>query len=409
MPLQNQHQMMLSHVDRQLSNLRLKDIIGESVFNADERESSRRKFRIPEWQRFPSWPLTKEQNLVDSVMRNYPIHSIITTGHHDGRPFFYIQDGQTRLNALQRYLIDKFTWNGRLFSELSSDEQEHFRSYDIPVTTITFDDEDPNAMSEASTIFERLNAGKPLSSNEKYHNRINTPVLQFIMNELKVHPDLRAGFDKFVGKIGFKKGCKTFPLLGDMVGAVLTIALRQPERCKTSYDVNSQYLNHITQNQKEEVILFFQCWFACLTQALNGLAKPNKEYGKLSGVFGLAIYDWITGSPTRNVNMDNISSFWPSTNRNAWIWFVIQLKVDKKYKDNVFNSLQKGHRQNLDVPCIVARRDIVIDAYFARDISAGLGLGLGADAGAGAGLGQDGDDDDSCQNQSEDEETEEDA
>lgn len=361
------HQNNLKRVDRQMANLRLKDLINESVFNANEREESRRKYRIPEWQRFPSWPLSKEQYLVDSVMRNYPIHGIITTGHYDTKPFYYIQDGQTRLNALQRFLTNKYTWNERIFSELTADEQEHFRSYDLSVTTITFDDEDPDALSEASTIFERLNAGKPLTSNEKYHNRIQTPVLHFILNELRVHPDLRFGFDTFIGKIGVRK---SFPLLGDMVGAVLTIALRQPERCKTSYDINSQYLNTLTKPHKDEVILFFKCYFNILTQALFGLAKPRKEYGKLTGVLGLAIYDWIKGQPTIHMQQQPETienNYWASPHRGVWVWFVIQQKTHKKFKDNIFISLQKGHRQNLDVQCIVARVEIAISAFSHRN------------------------------------------
>jgi len=392
------HQNNLKRVDRQMANLRLKDLINESVFNANEREDSRRKYRIPEWQRFPSWPLSKEQYLVDSVMRNYPIHGIITTGHYDTKPFYYIQDGQTRLNALQRFLINKYTWNERIFSELTADEQEHFRSYDLSVTTITFDDEDPDALSEASTIFERLNAGKPLTSNEKYHNRIQTPVLHFILNELRVHPDLRFGFDTFIGKIGVRK---SFPLLGDMVGAVLTIALRQLYKHKTSYDINSQYLNTLTKPHKDEVILFFKCYFNILTQALFGLAKPRKEYGKLTGVLGLAIYDWIKGSPTLHrqqqqqqqqqqqpetigaSRLPKVSvgerpnsgtlvkefenNYWASPHRDVWVWFVIQQKTHKKFKDNIFISLQKGHRQNLDVQCIVARVEIAISAFSHRN------------------------------------------
>jgi hypothetical protein len=35
------------------------------------------QFRIPEHQRFPNWNKDKKKLLINSILNNYPIHSII--------------------------------------------------------------------------------------------------------------------------------------------------------------------------------------------------------------------------------------------------------------------------------------------------------------------------------------------
>ena len=84
-------------------------------FNYMERVSDRFKyFRIPEHQRFPNWNKNKKKCLIDSVLRNYPIHSIICSKHHEVidnrvKEYLDIEDGQTRLSILQEYYNGGYT------------------------------------------------------------------------------------------------------------------------------------------------------------------------------------------------------------------------------------------------------------------------------------------------------------
>ena len=121
---------------RTISQHALIDIIHPDVFQPRteliQQDIQRKQYRIPEHQRFPAWSTKKKQSLVESVLNNWPIHAIIlskqieqhlTDDHQEPtfNEYFNIEDGQTRLSALQDFFLDKFPTtdtNGLLYSQL---------------------------------------------------------------------------------------------------------------------------------------------------------------------------------------------------------------------------------------------------------------------------------------------------
>ena len=82
-------------------------------FNYQDRNVGNLSFRIPEHQRFPNWNKEKKQKLINSIFKNYPIHSIICSKHHyiidnKVKEYFDIEDGQTRLSVLQSFYNNDF-------------------------------------------------------------------------------------------------------------------------------------------------------------------------------------------------------------------------------------------------------------------------------------------------------------
>lgn len=323
-------------------------------------EEATTEFRIPVHQRFPSWCLSKKQKLVDSVLRNYPIHSVIATrrlSNHgiDVIEFCDIEDGQTRMTALQEYYMDEFSCesgegsigNGKKFSELPVAMKQDFMNYQVTLEifsgrNITHDD--------IAEIFNRLNSGKPLGDNDKFYSRMQTPVLKRF-DETKNHPELRANFNQLIGQIGCGKTRKG---LSDMVGAILAVATKNGEHggkscINTSYELNHRYLGtDFTAEQIADVVNFFKSYFDMIHGVIDSTTrKPRKIFGKLSGVLGLSVHSWITSG--------NIHP--------AIKWYTSMMIHDPKYEPASFRSLSKGDIRNCQGDSVYRRLCKVIEQW----------------------------------------------
>lgn len=114
---------------------------------------------VPDGQREWAWKskkgLRKQQNLINSVFYGFPIPSIIL--NKKSRVHLEVYDGRHRIETLWRYYKDKFTWEGKKYSELCVEDQRIFCERTLPATIIQ------NASNEQlADMFIRLNAGVPL-------------------------------------------------------------------------------------------------------------------------------------------------------------------------------------------------------------------------------------------------------
>ena len=347
---------------RTVTHQPLHDLISSENFtvrgNGDTPQEATTTYRISEHQRFPSWPLAKKQKLVDSVLRNYPIHAFILVRRLENGgelEFWNVEDGQTRMTSLQEYLLDGYPSeagdgpnDGKLFSELEPAMKERFKNYQVNIETFYGRGVTDDVIAE---IFNRLNSGKPLGDNDKFHSRMTTPILEFL-TELKNHPELRDDIEKYIGAIGTGKSRKG---LGDMVGVILAVATRGEETggqacINTSYEQNYKYLKRVlTDDQRANVVAFFKAYFAMLHQANDATnAKPKKHlYGKLSGVLGLSVCSWVQQGMIR----DEIA------------WYIGKLIQDSKYEPSTFRELTKGDVRNCQGPSVARRLDKIVAQY----------------------------------------------
>ena len=336
--------------------MKLWDIINPETFDSTADRGSvedNREFRIPVHNRFPQWKPSKSEDLVDSIMMNYPIHSIMTSEHvRNGVVYKDIEDGQTRLSVLQNYVRGNYTWNGRTYAELTETERNRFNGYEVRVEIIgkTRGMSEETFNSEIHKIFERLNSGKPLSGNDKYHlYRSSSPVIMLAL-ELKESLEFRDNFKKYIGKIG--EG-KSRSLLSDIVGCVLTLTRSDTSRAdciNTSYERNCRYIHSdISEESRENAIEFFRFYFALLDDALTSVTTPKKCYGKLSGVLGLLLYGWIQDKEhVQTIEYDTWKSF-------------ITLSLARGYSDTLFSTLRPGDRRNLTPSSLKIRWELVLN------------------------------------------------
>lgn len=350
---------------RTVSNVPLFNLISTDNFTprgvGDSPTEATTQYRIPEHQRFPSWSLSKKQKLVDSILKNYPIHAFIVIRclkivGEEVHDYCNVEDGQTRMTSLQEYLLDGYPSeagdgpnDGRKFSELDSAVRERFKNYQVTIETFDGRGFNDDVISE---IFNRLNSGKPLGDNDKFHSRMNTPIMQFL-NELKAHPELRDDIERFIGSIGSGKSRKG---LGDIVGVILAVATRNEEvggqACiNTSYEQNYKYLKMVlTAGQKNDVIAFFKAYFVMLHQANDAsTARPKKHlYGKLSGVLGLSVCSWV-------INDGLI--------REEIKWYLSMLIKNSKYEPSTYKQLTKGDIRNCQGASVERRISKIVAQY----------------------------------------------
>ena len=190
-------------------------------FNFMNRTDNNMLFRIPDHQRFPNWSKDKKKLLIDSVLRNYPIHSIICSKHYEilnrtnVKEYYDIEDGQTRLSILQSYFNGDFPNEyGIYFEDLSPNIQRQFENYELSIEIITIDDE--NNDDEIHEIFDRLQKGQPLKDCDKYWNWKDTPLVKYSLELINTKR-----LDKYKGTTKFSSQKRN--RLSDIEGMVSLI------------------------------------------------------------------------------------------------------------------------------------------------------------------------------------------
>ena len=90
----------------------------------------------PEYQREFVWDLEDKVSLIDSIFSNVDIGKF-TFLHYDDQKWaetcfgYEIVDGKQRLRAILDFYEDRFTYKGKLFSELSHRDRNHFKNYPV--------------------------------------------------------------------------------------------------------------------------------------------------------------------------------------------------------------------------------------------------------------------------------------
>lgn len=124
--------------------------------------------RIPESQRDWAWKVKKGVNkleqLIDSILHNYPIPSaILNEVDSNGITDYEIFDGRHRFETIWRFMNNKFPYQGKYYKDFTSEDREKFDSRELPVTIAQ------NASREQlADIFIRLNSGSPLTDSDMF-------------------------------------------------------------------------------------------------------------------------------------------------------------------------------------------------------------------------------------------------
>lgn len=353
-----------SRTHRDQTNRRLISIIGQDVFDPTaDRSMGTKRYRVPEHQRFPGWPLHYKVALVDTIFKDYPIGAIILSTHQDvgdhHQTYYDVEDGQTRMTVLQEYILDKYKWCGRLYSELTPDERAEFNSYTVRVDVISagVGMSDVEYKAHIADMYERLNSSKPLTDNDKFHNRQSTSTIQFL-NRLKLSTEFGDQIRKYCwATIG--EG-KTRGNLKEFVGLILSLATGEVQCLTTSYAQNGPVLNRtiIREQEERDVTTFLRWYFGILDQALRNVTRPKRIYGRLTGICGMMACDWIQQRQHQNQgqNQGHIRD-------GMWRQYIKIQNSREHFERRIFADLTDGVVRNTTPSAINARISAVIAAY----------------------------------------------
>lgn len=83
----------------------------------------------PLYQRSYVWTDADRTKLLDSVFRGLGIGEFIFISHREAGDYTYeVLDGQQRLTTLVNFVLNKFTYRGKLWNQLSTHDQQKFES-----------------------------------------------------------------------------------------------------------------------------------------------------------------------------------------------------------------------------------------------------------------------------------------
>jgi hypothetical protein len=158
-----------NRISKQTTNVPLRQLIDDY----DEK-----RILIPEHQREYRWDLTRQQKFIKSIMRGYPIPSILLSSRRaDIHPT--LEDGRQRITTASRYRNDMFPVDGKCYSALSEIEHERFDTEQVTVITFSNATDDDRIQ-----IFDWHQNGAPLTPGERYHAQHATPLVRFVKEQL---------------------------------------------------------------------------------------------------------------------------------------------------------------------------------------------------------------------------------
>jgi hypothetical protein len=214
-------------------------------------------------------------------MNGYPIPTCILNRLRARQ--YEVYDGRHRFETAYRYANDRFDWNGKKFSELSSEEKERFLNRELPVTIMI--GATPNQLAD---VFIRLNKGVPLKDYDLFWAMRASPLVS--ATERLVFPHTR--LSNSLG--GVNLSLRTD--LANWVGLVIGLNTRNAGNISTSH-IRASEIGGIHAEVDDAYVLSGLDALATLYEtanerypATNKVKGKFKQVGRISAFF---LAEWI--------------------------------------------------------------------------------------------------------------------
>jgi hypothetical protein len=307
-------------------------------FMIEDDKNRRREggIRVPECQREWAWKVKKGVNkleqLIDSIFHNYPIPSaILNEMDSNGITDYEVFDGRHRFETIWRFINNKFSYQGKYYKDLTSDEKEKFDSREMPVTIAQ------NAsLDQLADIFIRLNSGAPLTDSDMFWAHRESSLVKQTRKLVCANKQLS---EVFGGQdMTYRKD------LANWVGLVYGLSTRNSGNMTTSY-------LRISESKDEDDVkgLEHEVDEAYVRQGLEAVRElyenankeiiitkaEQKKYKKLGLVNAFFLSEWMEASP--NARQAII---------RKWTNIVLRLRSDETRED-MLDVLKAPGAQNL--------------------------------------------------------------
>ena len=307
-------------------------------FDYKERHTGSLLYRIPEHQRYPTWNIEKKNLLIDSILKNYPIHSIICSKHFNINgtnitEYFDIEDGQTRLSILQQYYDGEFKVGESClyFNEQPQSVQRIFENYEITIESMHIDDTDENDV--INDIFDRLQKGQPLKDCDKYWNWKQKPLVEYSKKFIETKK-----LDKYMGTTAFSS--KKRDRLSDIVGLFSLIIYWNIDDCDY---INNSFKSHykhikkpINEMQKLKINNFIDYYFSIIDECYVLYPKQenekNRKYYNICQDLGLILYDYFENN---DIDIE--------IRKNMWVHYLLYSRKNKNFvsgRKDLWNNVE---------------------------------------------------------------------
>jgi len=257
---------------------------------------------LPKHQRLWGWTnkrgLKKQRELIDSVLHNYPIPTIILNALDDGvRERWEIYDGRHRIETMWRFVNGKFSIpiNGAeiFYDDLCTADQVRFNDRTLPVVVTS-----AASPAQLAEVFIRLNSGKALTQADYCHACRDAPLIQTTLELLDTN---RERFRPLFGGEDITKRALT----PDWVGIVLGLATGIGGNMTTSFERLQIYLDIEVDTHCVEA--GFDAMFDLYTRAAAVTASSPaelKRYVKIGFINAFFLADWMSSGDRAKVITD---------------------------------------------------------------------------------------------------------
>ena len=324
----------------------VKDIVGNDHF---DRRCSRvddgqptMKFNISDGQRHNKWSLDDKQRFIYALFNNYSVgmlhlsehvRHVYTNAHKTEYTLnvsYNIEDGQSRCTVLQEFINDKLLYDGKIFSEMTKDDQEFINNFAFPCEKMS-----GFSRNELEEMFILINSGKPLNDNDKFISVKHTSeIVRFALDTLG-DPRLsqyRKAYDE-----------KTRTCLSDTVAVICTLKHNDLKYLNNSF---GNFINVIHDTLcAEEIRRINQFWdFATYVIDQSGI-KRKSSLSKLSKFLGILVVDFMLHG---------------ANNADMWSEFIYNCAMEN-FKP--YEHLKTGEQRNMKENDWKARHNAVMQLF----------------------------------------------
>jgi hypothetical protein len=346
-------------------------------------ENATTLYRKPSYQR----ALRKSDEwcikLVESIIKGYTTGSItmsewtcIQMVNDCPVPYTYfnIEDGQTRLDAYQRFRNGDFTTRYGNYEDVSQkfDNYQHSVIMLRKVNALISDTDYFKALQEN---FSLLQEGTPLSTSDRYwvwfknddHNFAGSPIVNYTVELVNEHETLSEYFTTILGvaKLSNRVSSnnKSRKLLAELI-ALVSGAVWGSEYTNCKYFTHVPILTtEITDEEKAATERLLHAIFIIISNALEAMNRaPNERIAsyfikphKFTSCMIDALY-----TPIRENDENDILNI-----SNCYLQLINSFRISKLNSDNnwfnnnIYMNLTKGQTRNLTQADIIARKEAI--------------------------------------------------
>jgi hypothetical protein len=308
-------------------------------------------YHIPHYQRQYVWTERCRERFIDSIIRGHIIPSLMFSQIIvNGQEYFMVEDGQQRLTTAYEFMKNKFSaviYGVRYtYAELPEELRTRFRMFEFQTITVKARNLTLELRIE---MFQNINGHKPLTDPDRFFSSLDLPMGRCMAELLSENDEL---IKKYCGLVG--RG-KTRSGLADFAGICIAISNDETACLTTSYYKNGEYMH--TSANSYRIQPFLDAYFKLLEDNVGSrVTKPNRIYGKLSSVLGLAAHSFLV---------------WGEIDE-AIAWYIGKLIVDKKYMPSTFKKLGPGDIRNCQSNAIEKRFDAIVEQCNSNPHDSGL-------------------------------------